>query len=157
MMQTYSPSKQYLLSQHPERCVTGKAPALSEIKRKYGEGITLKLLEIQINDYNNFIGVKEDMKNNALQIQEIARLICANYYFLKISEIMLFFFRLKSGKYGKNYGAVDGVSVMSSLRDFVDDRNAIIDRVESEKRAEERQKQKAGAISWEEYQTMKQS
>ncbi len=135
----------------------GKAPTLISIRKEYGEAIMQKTVEVQINDYNNFAGVREDMKNSALQIQEIARLICANYYFLKISEIMLFFFRLKSGRYGKNYGAVDGVSVMSSLRDFVDDRNAIIDRVESEKRAEERQKQKACAISWEEYQTMKQS
>lgn len=53
---------------------------------------------------------------------------------------MLFFWWLKSGKYGKFYGNVDPMVITSALREFVQDRNAIIakrDIMELEKKESE--------------------
>ena len=42
-------------------------------------------------------------------------MIRVEYYYLKASELLLFFFKLKTGEYGHLYGVVDPMVIMSAL------------------------------------------
>ena len=84
-------------------------------------------------------------------MEDLAYLIVCGYHWLKVTEVMLFFWWFKSGRYGKFYGAVDPMVITTALREFVKDRNAIIakrDGMEAEKKEAEWRKR---AVTYEQY------
>ena len=52
------------------------------------------------------------------QVLELAVMIRVEYYYFKASELLLFFFKFKSGEYGTFYGVVDPMVIMAALIDF---------------------------------------
>ena len=155
LLTMYNPSEQSRYAAYPERCVTGKAPVLSKIKYEYGEMVVVDWLTLELNDYQNFLGVKEDNKATYEIIRETAKMIMNRYYYLKLSEIMLFFQKLKYGDYGELYGRVDTVRILRSLRQFIVDRNNILDIAYQKQREQSIKESKGKAISREEYEKLK--
>lgn len=141
----------------PERCVNGRAPTLGAIGRDYGKQVAVDWLTIELNDYQNFVGVKADAKASLAVVSELSRMIMRRFRYLKLSELMLFFQRLKYGDYGEMYGCVDAVRILRALRSFMVDRNSIIERLEQEKRERKMKRDSLNAISYEEYLRMKES
>ena len=153
LLTTYNPSEQVKFARFPERCVCGSAPTLAKIKAEYGEEVMVKWLVIELNDYNNFVGVKEENKNSLEVMKEVAQMIYNRYYHLKLSEVMLFFQRLKYGDYGEMYGSVDAVRILRAFKNFMYDRNRIIDKVAQEEREKAEAESRKNAITraqWEE-------
>lgn len=150
-MEKFNPSLQYKCYSHPERCVSGSAPTLAEVNRDYGEQVAVDWLTIELNDYQNFVGVKEENKATFDVVCELSRMILGRYYFLKLSELMLFFQRLKYGDYCEMYGCVDAVRILRALRSFVVERNIIIDRLEQAEREKKMEEDRKNAITYEEY------
>lgn len=140
-------------SQYPERCITGTAPTLAALRAAYGGGKPKAWLVPQLLNLSEFCGCKDKLTGG--QLDETATMIAAAYPWLKTTELMLFFFRLKSGVYGRFYGAVDPIVIMTALRDFVRERHAVIARAEQERREQERERWKATAVTREEYMAMK--
>lgn len=147
----FNPSLQNKCYAHPVRCVYGKAPTLAAVRRDYGEQVAVDWLVIELNDYQNFVGVKEEGKTTFDVINELSKMILGRYYYLKLSEIMLFLQKLKYGDYGEMYGRVDAVRILRALRLFITDRNEIIDRHEQEENSRKRIAAKKNAISYQEY------
>ena len=66
---------------------------------------------------------------------------------------MLFFQKLKYGDYGEMYGSVDAVRILRALKNFMYDRNRIIDKVAQEEREKAEAESRKNAITraqWEE-------
>lgn len=133
----------------------GTAPTLAEVRKDYGVCVVMDWLKIELNDYQNFVGVKEDNKMALDSVGELCQMIVNRYYYLKLSEFMLFLNKMKYGDYGEVYGTIDPVRILRSLRSFVDDRNTIIDRVEQRRREEENERSRKNAVTYEEYLKMK--
>lgn len=134
---------------HVERCVFGSAPTLSQVNRAYGANTSAACLIPMLTDVSEFCGCKEKITNK--QIDTLADIIVDGYHWLKVTEVMLFFWWFKSGRYGKFYGAVDPMVITTALREFVKDRNAIIakrDGMEAEKKEAEWRKR---AVTYEQY------
>lgn len=77
------------------------------------------------------------------QMRELAQVLIVYVYYLKVSELMLFFYRFKSGKYGEFYEVVDPQRIMSGLNAFLRDRLdeiAQFERIVAHKRIEEESK-----------------
>ena len=155
LMKTYNPSLQVRCGMYPERCVMGKAPTLAEIRRDYGEDVAKKWLVIELNDFNSFVGVSEERKMDVNLMQSVSDMIIARYFYLKLSEILLFFQKLKFGEYGEMYGGVDALRIMRAMKSFIEERNIIIDREEKRKRKEEERGWKNTCITREEYERRK--
>lgn len=117
----------------------------------YGVQVAVDWLTIELNDYQNFVGVKEENKAALDVVRELSRMIFGRYYFLKLSEMMLFFQQLKYGDYGEMYGYVDAVRILRALRSFIEERNVIIERLEQEEKEKKRASERKNAISYEEY------
>lgn len=154
LMQVYNPSEQVRFARYPERCVMGGAPTLAEVSRDYGRGIAKRWLVIELNDFNNFVGVKEDKKPSVAVMDEIAEMIINRYYFLKLSEVMLFFQGLKYGDYGEMFGLVDAVRILRAFRSFLDVRVCIIASEEQRMREEMESRERKNAISYDDYKKM---
>lgn len=151
LLERFNPSVQHKCYEHPARCISGNAPTLGAVGRDYGELVAVDWLTIELNDYQNFIGVKEENKATLDVVCELSRMILGRYYFLKLSELMLFFQRLKYGDYGEMYGCIDAVRILRALRSFMVERNVIIERLEQEEREKKRASERKNAISYEEH------
>ena len=69
-------------------------------------------------------------------------MIASEFGYLKATELMLFFYRLKAGRYGHFYGSIDPMVIMDDIRKrFMPERALVIERAENEQRAEEERRQ----------------
>ncbi len=131
-LQKMNPSVQVYAGRHPERAFFGDAPTLAIMRQTYGDGFPATWLLPQILDlvvYSNSRGTL-----NEQQQEFLAETIANEYYFLKASELQLFFYRFKSGRYGHFYGSVDPMRITMALEEFVKERNREIAKHESEER-----------------------
>lgn len=132
----FNPSQQVLFARHKEKCLMGQCPTLVDIRRIWGNQCSETWIEIQLRDLAEYSGARE--KPNILQLEEAARMICEEFYYLKLSELMLFFARYKTGHYGKFYGSVDLMAITEALQEFklwrFDEINRIEERQATEKR-----------------------
>ena len=131
LLLAFNPGKQVECASLGDRCYTGMAPTLTEAKKVWGNDIAESWLEIQLYDLSEFAGCKEKMTQ--AQIVATAQTIILHFSYLKISELMVFFQRLKAGVYGHFYGAVDGMVITEALQSFLRFRAEQVRRIESER------------------------
>jgi len=136
-----------------ERCFFGTAPTLGMVGATW-DGMTgntaAAWLSIQLADLGRFCGARDKLSDE--QLSQTAQMISEDFFYLKVTELMLFFRWFKSGRYGKFYGTIDPMTITTALRQFVEhDRGNAIARHESE--LDERKKAEArhGCISYGEY------
>jgi hypothetical protein len=149
MLVTLNPSMQVELYEDKEKCFFGDYPTLSELNATYTKKTAQAWLVPQLTDLAMYCGAKE--KLSKLQLQECAEIIAHDYFYMKVSEMMLFFAQFKRGRYGRFFGAVDPLIVVTALKTFSMERNYAYE--ENEKRlAEERfQESMRNSCSWEDY------
>lgn len=146
--QTYNPQRQLDFCVHKERCFFGSAPTLAELNAAYSSAAARFWLHYQILDLCRFTNVKT-MNDN--QVMELAQLIAINYHYLKTTELMYFFFRVKSGDYGEFYGSIDPMRIMAALKQFIRYRGELIQKKEQEDYNAKVEQWKKNAITYEEY------
>lgn len=149
----YNPDYQKKICHDARQCIMGDYPTLVAIKREYGDNMPFAWLLPQLYDLSEYCGCKDKLTGRPLE--QCADVIAAEYFYLKISEFMLFFHRFKLGKYGKFYGAVDPIVITSAILDFMDDRNYLIGIYEQEERERREAEERKNAISYEEFLRMK--
>lgn len=141
-LSVFNPALQLTAARHVERAYRGTAPQLATVSAGYGEPVAVVWLCIQIENVNVFAGVKEKM--SVERQKELAGLILAEYDYLKVTELLLFFHRLKCGRYGRFYGTVDALFIASSLLAFLDERRKDLARCAAD---DEQRRQAAKAAS----------
>lgn len=128
----FNPGMQCDYCKDLRRVYMGKAPTLDELGDAFGKDITESWVAIQVRDLSEFSGV-----NNKISIEQIdmlAKVITATFHGLKATELMHFFLLFKGGKFGKFYGAVDGLAITEALQEFCHQRNERIWQYEDEER-----------------------
>lgn len=151
----FSPDLQPVTAQHAERAYLGTAPCLSVVAAGYGEPVVEVWICIQLENINLFAGVKEKMPVS--RQKEVAGLIRTEYPFLKVSEVLLFFYRLKCGRYGRFYGSVDALFITTSLVTFMEERRRETTAfLSARQKTESATRPSSGGISYEEYLIIKQ-
>lgn len=129
-------------------CYFGDYPTIAQLGAEFDRKFPAAWMMAHLHDLSEFCGCKEKLSGHALQ--QCASTITMEFYWLKISELMLFFHRFKSGKYGRFYGSVDPLVITTSLRDFLKERSIAIaehERLEAERKERERKP----PVTWEEY------
>lgn len=124
-----NPTTQDFFGKNVKIAVTGDYPTLFDLDCAYGKDFASEWLLPHITNLSAHTGAK----NLSLQqIDGLSRIIATEYRHLKITEILLFFFRFKAGYYGRFYGSVDPMVVTCALREFMDERNTLIDHYTQE-------------------------
>ncbi|WP_455639150.1 DUF6633 family protein [Parabacteroides sp.] len=154
-LNTFNPDMQVTAARYTERAYFGTAPTLETVCLGYGEQTAIVWNCIQLENINLFAGVKEKMPVS--RQKELSRLIRVEYPYLKVTELLLFFHRLKCGRYGRFYGMVDALFITSALVQFMEERRAETKRYQVAREKEEKPEKKtsSGGISYEEYLLLK--
>lgn len=153
MLIKYAPNIQTKVCNDAERCVLANTPTLAEINRDYDKLAAVAWLIPQLTNIAEFSNCQATLNKN--QIRECAEMIVAEYYYLKLSELLLFFYRFKQSRYKQFYGFVSPMAILSSLPAFIRERNTILEKDEAIKREERYKENKEKAVSYEEYLKLK--
>jgi hypothetical protein len=147
----FNPDLQAKACKFPDRCLFGDAPTLAEINITYGDTMATMWLIPQLYDLSEYCGCKDKLQGKPLE--QCASVIAGEFFYLKVSELMLFFHRFKTGRYGRFYGAVDPLVITTSLRDFIRERNDAYAIHEQEERKAREGEERRGKVlmSYEEY------
>lgn len=148
-LMTFNPDVQQDICGDPDICFFGGAPTLGQLNTTYGSQTAAMWLVPQLYNLSEYCGCKEKLLGRPLE--ECASVIATEFYFLSVSELMLFFHRFKSGRYGRFYGSVDPLVITTSLRDFIVERNNAYMKKEQEEYWRKQEESRKNAITWEEY------
>ncbi len=155
--ETFNPDLQRACSENLLRTFTGDAPTIAALRSAYPERQVRVWILAQLENLNQYAGTKNKMEPG--QMKMLAEIIMTEYFYLKASELLLFFYQFKAGKYGELYGSVDPLRISSALVEFAAYRRDMIFRIEQKQKEEQKQveeeKRIQTAITWEEYQKRK--
>lgn len=126
----FNPSKQVAYTRDLNKVFRGDAPTLSLLAKSFGTGARDNWLDIQFTELAVFSGCKDKLTSH--QIDALIDIVAEEYYYLKVTELMYFFRKFKTGGYGKFYGAVDPLTITCALKEFCNDRRSILRRLERE-------------------------
>lgn len=151
----YTPDKQQEICRNRDNCYFGDFPTLGKVNRMFGPKAAEMWLTPQLTDVAVYSNSQKVMDKGLAK--ECASVIVSNYFYLKISEMMLFFQMFKAGHYGQFYGSVSPLVITKSLRMFLADRGDAISDYESRRRAEQEKRRSTGRVlmSREEYLKLK--
>lgn len=94
----------------------GDYATLEMLDDAFGNGSSAAWLVLQLANLNKFSGTK-NMDDG--QTEGLAYLLAQEYRKLKVSQVLLFFFRFKCGDFGKFWGKVDPMVITCALKDFL--------------------------------------
>lgn len=154
----FSPDMQRMCKRNEMYAVKGNHPSLVNLDNAFSDGVAEAWLVVQLQDLSEFSGVKDKISRK--QLDQLSQIIRDKYYYLKVTELALFFYEYKAGTYGSFYGAVDPIRITEALQKFMQHRSELIDRYDREEAArkekEYRQRIKDGkTVTWEQWQEMK--
>lgn len=132
-----------------DECFFGNHPTLAQLNKEFDKKFPVVWLMAHLHNLSEYCGCKDKLSWTALN--QCAIVIATEYYFLKTTELILFFHRFKSGRYGRFYGAVDPLIITTSLRDFLKERSFAYETHEKEEQRRQDEESRKNAVSWEEY------
>lgn len=147
-MARYNPDQQKELCQDKYDCWFGEHPTLAGLKA-YGTNAPVSWLIPQLLDLSEFCGCRDKLTGR--MIEDLAGIIASEWFYLKVSELMLFFHWFKAGRYGRFYGSVDPLVIVTSLRVFMAERGDAISRMEQQERERRMEQHRANAVTYDEY------
>ena len=105
-------------------------------------------LKIQLFDLAVFTGVK---KPSDEQITMLCETILANYGYLKVTELMVFFSKFKAGQFERFFGTFDAMLITNSLATFVELRKNWIFEAYQHQENEKREKRNENTVPMPDY------
>ena len=135
---TFNPSVQLKCAMNIERALTGDVPTIRQLLYTYQIEHLQVWVMAQIEDLNEYAGVKNKMAT--AQMKELASMIIVKSEYLKVTEILLFFNKLKAGDFGGFFGTVDPQKVGEYLNAFKDWRSQVLDKLHNKQVQEERER-----------------
>lgn len=150
----FNPDVQRSLASDTDKCFFENFPTLSQLDAAYGEWTSAAWLAPQLYDLSEYCGCRDKLGGRPLK--QCAEVIAQEFHYLKVSELMLFFHRFKAGRYGRFYGSVDPLIIVTALRDFCQERGQAYDQHEQQLRQQRDEEYRTRAITYEEYQARKQ-
>ena len=136
----FNPTVQIKCAMHIERSLMSDVPTIRQLLHTY----QLEHLQIwvmaHLEDLNEYVGVKNKMPT--AQMKELSSMIILKSEYLKASEILLFFYKLKAGDFGGFYGTVDPQKVGEYLNAFRNWRSLALDKLYSKQAQEQRERER---------------
>lgn len=127
---TFNPDMQITCARNIERSFMGDAPTIAALNQAYSDVQVVGWIIAQLTDLYKFTGVKDKM--DIRQMECLAEIIRTEYFYLKSSELLLFFFKFKAGEFGTFYGVVDALVISNALVEFKKFRQQQIEKFERE-------------------------
>ena len=130
-----------------------QCPTIGDVRREYGYQMAFRWLFIHITDAASKVSAQQ--RPGKSQIDGIAVQMMEQYFYLKLTEIMLFFDMFKRGVLGDVYNAFDSRSVFRAMKTFNVLRGDVIKSSEEKEHMEELRRDMDKRVTWEQYCKMK--
>ena len=143
------PDRQTEVCAAPDGCHFGGSPTLSQLNACYGGTAAEAWLVPQLYELGNFEGLKGQADRH--QLAKTAKIIATEFHYLKTDELLLFFYRFCTGRYGQFYSYFTPSVIIRGLRCFLDERARVFDRREQELREHAWEEARRNAVTFEEY------
>lgn len=131
---TFNPDQQISYCKHVDRCFIGSAPSIGRVAYTYSQDVAESWLAIQIRDLSEYAGARDKLRTD--QIDIISSVILNEYSYLKVTELMYFFYLWKAGRFGKFYGVIDPIVITESLIEFRKIRAVKLGEIEAREKEE---------------------
>ena len=148
-LNTFNPDAQFEAVKNEFFCYFGNVPTLNHLNTAYLSNTAQQWLVAQLFDLSEFVGARDKLNEN--QLRQLAQIIVTQYSYLRVTELMLFFYYFKLGKYAEFYGSVDPLAITKSLREFMRERNVAKYNYERKMEALKEEQDKLNAITYKEY------
>lgn len=155
-MSLFIPEEQAKFARNAPKCFMGDCPTIADTRAIWGERVSLTWLENQLLDLSEYAGTGN--KLNLFQIEDLARIMLQEFYYLKLSEFMLFFAYFKAGRYGTFFGSVDPLVITTALQKFKNDRLqyiASLEQIEQEQKRNKQPRNDPECLTYSEWQELK--
>lgn len=116
----FNPSLQFEYTRDLTRVYKGEAPNLGVLGKAFGANIPVAWLIAQLRDLSEFAGVRDKLDGE--RARRLAEVIVYTWPHFTVTELMLFFMRFKSGRYGRFYGSVDPIVITDALHKYAAER-----------------------------------
>ena len=144
-----SSDRQTEVCANPYGCHFGGSPTLSQLNACYGVTAAEAWLVPQLYELGNFEGLKGQADRH--QLAKTAKIIATEFHYLKTDELLLFFYRFCTGRYGQFYSYFTPSVIIRGLRSFLDERTTAFNRHEQELRERAWEEARRNAVTYEEY------
>ena len=148
-LKTFNPDAQFEVVKNDFFCYFGNVPTLAHLNAAYLSNTAQQWLVAQLFDLSEFVGAKDKLNEN--QLRQLAQIIVTQYPYMRVTELMLFFYNFKLGKYADFYGTVDPLAITKSLREFMVERNVAKYKYERKMEALKEEQDRLSAITYKEY------
>lgn len=139
------------LCRNPEDCWFGNHPTLRDLNLQTGVKAGQGIIAIYLNLLNVVTNYK--LKLNEIQISMLSQMIYEKFFYLKVTEIILFFhdyFKYLSSD--KFFGSIEFKTIMDMLTNFVrEKRGKAIWQHDEKLHTEHLEKEKSESIDWQQY------
>lgn len=147
-VELYAPKHLFTYTLDEARCHHGNAPTLKECCTNFGRGTVMSVVRAFLDQFVELVGCPQ--KPNNQQLNTICFHVATRFGYLKITELMLFFYRLMSGQYGKFYNRIEIPDILVPLAQWNKECTSIkqqrADSEEQARREQEMAKRDAEAV-----------
>lgn len=151
-LNTYSTENQEVYAAMPLKQCIDTAPSIQEARRLHGTPIVNAWINALIMNLCEFCGMKVTPYSE--QTKSVAGIIMNEFGWLNAKELLVFFYRQKTGRYLTFYHTFDGSILLRSLRVFINERMAAARQLEEDRRKEELNRRSSKCVSYDEYRRM---
>lgn len=116
----YRPQVMSIIARDPGRAYNGIAPTLADVRLAFGGDADIAWMRTLLDHFIEYCG-KGCLSGT--QIMGVAQRLCAKSH-LKVTEFMLFFWRLGNAEYGRIYGNISPLYIMEGFNKFLKQREA---------------------------------
>lgn len=155
LVKVFSPGMQAVAGRNARECFTGNFPTLAEVEARIRPGAAEAWIVAQLTALARNANMAQTPDKG--QLMQTASTIAAEYGYLKLTEVLLFFHRFNAGQYGKFYGSVSPIQITASLREFLRERDEALWQVDNLRRMAERDEDRLAAVSHEDFLRMKEA
>lgn len=106
----------------PVQAADSHLPTLGQIKKQYGEKLTILYLTTWLDNLTAYLGKKYELSE--VQTVETANLIFQRYAALNVADLKLVFESIKTGDCGVTlYGDINGLTILKIFDKYFDERS----------------------------------
>lgn len=116
-LEAFSVKRQREVVNDHRGCIFGAYPTLRQVNTVYGDDVAQDWLIEQVTQLSAYFGVREKLDD--MQVLELCDHIYMDFSWLKVSDLMLFFWFAKGGRFGDFRYQIDPIRIIGWLWDFV--------------------------------------
>lgn len=111
--QAFSPQNEFVYALQEQRCHRGKAPSIMAAVAEFGIEAVGEVVGNLVDDFVSFTPARSRFSDN--HRRQICWVIITQYRSMKITQLMLFFVKCKSGFFGKFYTNIEPMDITIAL------------------------------------------